>query len=461
MTITARTSTAPSSTALRPLQPEAGTNLPHWPFTAMLSLYPLWWVLGFGSIAWIPLAGCMAVLMYRRGRIRVPRGLSIWFLFLLFMCVSVINIEAPSRLIGFSYRALLYATVTVVFIYIYNAREELTARRVLGATTAFLAFAVVGGFAGILFPTFSFSTPLGYIIPKSLQANELVGEMVERRLTQHNPDSWFAMDPRPSAPFLYTNQWGNVYSLALPMALSYLARFRRHERDARFWLTVLLIPVSLVPALLTLNRGMFIGLAVAGLYMFFRYVLTRNRVGALSIGLVGVVALVAAQALGVGDRLLERVETSSSTEDRATLYQETWARTLGSPIFGYGAPRPSVYEGMPSAGTQGHIWTVMFSFGLPALAFFMLALAWLAYRTHRVQSTPDLLLHTVQLVILVEVLYYGVLPNGLVLSFAAAALLMRGAAPQRAVDGTSLGLPAVATPVPRSSLRRTGERGSV
>src|SRR5690606_31231392 len=94
--------------------------------------------------------------------------------------------------------------------------------------------------------------------------------------------------------------------------------------------------------------------------------------------------------LGVGSRLEDRTTTSSSTEDRASLYRETFDRTLDSPLFGYGAPRPSVTEGLPSAGTQGHIWMVMFSHGLPALAVFLLALVWFVIATARVRNTSQL-----------------------------------------------------------------------
>src|SRR5690606_29608219 len=48
------------------------TMLPRWPLFAAFALYPLWWVLGLGSIAWIPLGACMAVLLARRGGVRVP-----------------------------------------------------------------------------------------------------------------------------------------------------------------------------------------------------------------------------------------------------------------------------------------------------------------------------------------------------------------------------------------------------
>lgn len=396
--------------------------LPRWPFTAMLAFFPLWWALGFAEMAWIPLSACMVVLMVRRGGIEVPRGFAIWLMFVVLMCASVIGIDTSGRLIGFVYRALLYLMITVVFVYVYNARETLTVRYVLGVFTLFWLWAVLGGFAGIIAPEFSFRTPLSYVLPQGLQANELIGEMVVRRLTQYNPDSWLALDPRPSAPFLYTNGWGNVYSLTLPMVVAYLTLI---PRGRTFWLLILAIPLSLIPAFLTLNRGMFIGLAVAAAYLFVRFALAGRLRAVALLGVIGIIAAVAAVALDVGSKLTDRVETSSSTEDRANLYEETFERTLQSPLFGYGAPRPSFTDGAPSAGTQGHLWMVMFSHGFPALICFLGALVWMYFATARASSTAMLILHTVQLVILVEVFFYGVLPNGLILTFPAAALAMR------------------------------------
>lgn len=396
--------------------------LPRWPFTAMLVGFPLWWGLGLAEMAWIPLAACMVILMVRRGGIQVPRGFSMWLMFMVLMCASVIGVDTSGRMIGFVYRALLYATVTVVFVYVYNARENLTVRYVLGVFTLFWLWAVVGGFAGIAAPEFSFRTPLAYILPQGLQSNELISEMVVRRLTQYNPESWLALDPRPSAPFLYTNGWGNVYSITLPMVVAYLTLI---PRGRTFWLLLLAIPVSLVPAFLTLNRGMFIGLAVAAAYLFIRFAAAgRTRAVAL-LTAIGGIAVIAAVALDIGSKLTDRVETSSSTEDRANLYEETFVRTLHSPLFGYGAPRPSFTDGAPSAGTQGHLWMVMFSHGFPALICFMAALVWMFFATARSRSTAMLVLHTVQLVIIVEVFFYGVLPNGLILTFPAAAVAIR------------------------------------
>lgn len=407
---------------VRLLQRQHRAPLPSWPFTAMLALFPLWWVLGVAQMAWIPLAACMVVLMVRRGGIRMPRGFSIWLLFVLLMCGSVIGIDSSGRLIGFIYRVLLYLTITVVFLYVYNARQTLTTQHVLGVLTLFWLWAVLGGFAGIIAPEFSFRTPLAYVLPQGLQANELIGEMVVRRLTQYNPDSWLALDPRPSAPFLYTNGWGNVYSLTLPLVVAYLTRI---PRGWKFWSLIALIPLSLIPAFLTLNRGMFIGLGVAALYLLFRFALAGRMRQVMALGVLGVICGIAALMLDVMERLGDRVETSSSTEDRANLYEETFTRTMQSPLFGYGAPRPSYTEGAPSAGTQGHVWMVMFSHGFPALLCFLASLAWMFIATWKVQGTARLILHTVLLVIFVEVFFYGVLPDGLILTFSAAAVLLR------------------------------------
>lgn len=395
--------------------------LPRWPLTAMIVWFPLWWVLGVAEMAWIPLAGCMLVLMIRRGGIRAPRGFGIWLLFLVLMLVSVIGIDTSGRLVGFVYRAMLYLVVTLVFVYVYNARERLTMRYVLGVFTAFWVYTWLGGYAGVFFPEFSFRSPLGYILPPSLLQNELIDEMAVRRTAQYNPDGWLELAPRPSAPFLYTNAWGNVYSVTLPIAIAYLDVVRR---GWRFWCVLIAVPVSLVPAILSLNRGMFIGLVVAGAYCFVRFIMAGRTREVLSLGALGLLGVGLAVGLDLFSRLSDRVEVSASTTTRSTLYEETWVRTLDSPFFGYGAPRPS-YTSPPAVGTQGHVWMVMFSHGLPALLCFMLALVWLVVATARWQGPVVLVLHTVQLVTLVESTYYGLLPNGLIVSFAVAALALR------------------------------------
>ena len=388
----------------------------------MFVLFPLWWFLGPGDMAWIPFGMVMALYMWRRGGIEAPRSFALWLIFLLLMVASVIGIDTMGRLLGFVYRTAQYATFAIVFLYVYNARERLTMRYVVGVLTVFWMWTVIGGYASAAFPEFSFDTLMSYVLPHGLLSNELVGEMATRRLTQYNPDSWFDLDPRPSAPFLYTNSWGNVYSMLLPVAICYI-RIAWGARRVIF--VALLVPASLVPAVLTSNRGMFLGLGVALGFIVVMAVLGRQR--RLLSGLLAVVLLLAggAVALGALDRIEERTEVSTTAEHRADLYEETIERTLDSPMFGYGAPRPSEYEGYPSAGTQGQIWTVMFSHGLPALFFFLAWLGWSLLTTLQVRDPQRIVLSSVLLVVLVESAYYGGATHGWILSMSVAALLMR------------------------------------
>lgn len=399
-------------------------ELPRWPFTAMFALFPLWWFLGPGDMAWIPFGVVMVGYMWRRGGVVVPRSFWLWLMFLVLMSVSVIGIDSPGRLIGFVYRAAQYATFTAVFVYVYNARERLTVRYVLGVLTVFWGWTVVGGYASIAFPSLSFDTLMSYVLPHGLLSNELVSEMATRRLTQHKPDGWLALDPRPSAPFLYTNAWGNVYSMLLPAAICYL---RMSWGTRRSWFLLLATPLSVVPAFLTLNRGMFLGMGVAFAFIGVVALIGGQRRLLAGLLVTTVVLLGGAAGMDVTERVTDRTEVSTTTENRADLYQETFERTLESPLFGYGAPRPSVTEGAPSAGTQGQIWTVMFSHGFPALFFFLAWLAWTVLATLQARDPVRIALTSVLLVILVESSYYGVATNGLILAMAVAGLLMRPA----------------------------------
>lgn len=398
----------------------------------MFLLFPIWWVLGPGEAIWIPLSFVMLGYLARH-HIRVPRGFGIWVLFLVWMACSGIQLETGGQLIAFAYRALLYFCVSIIFIYVYNARSQLTARYVAGVLSAYWVILVIGGYLGVFLPLFAIHTPLGAVLPGSVRENPLVQEMVVRRSTQFNPDAYASISPRPSAPFLYTNGWGNAYSVLTPFVIAYLAEIRRTRR---FWWLAIAVPLSFVPAFLTLNRGMFIGLGVALAYATIRSALRGHIRLLITLAFVTVLVGVAVVALPISQLLEQRLEASSSTADRASLYQETFDRSLESPLFGYGGPRPSLSAGAPSAGTQGQVWMVLFSQGFPGLVFFM---GWFAYafvRSIRARKPIDFACNIALLVLFVESFYYGTLPTGIAVGMIAAALTMRP--PERIPNRTGL-----------------------
>jgi O-antigen ligase len=422
----------------------ARPELPRWPFVVMFLGFPVWWVLGIGDIAWVVLAVVMTYYLVKRRQVSVPRGFGIWLLFLVWMLFSVVEIDTGGRLIGFVYRVLLYLATTVIFIYVYNARRTLTSKYVAGTLTAFWLIIVAGGYLGVLLPLLSFRTPLYYILPKSILSNELVQEMAVRRVTQFNPDSWLQLDPRPSAPFLYTNGWGNTYSMLIPIVIAYIFLVRK---ERKFWPLLIAVPVSLVPAVLTLNRGMLLGLGIALVYVAIRLFLRGNVRALIAIALLAVVVGGVFTSLGLTERISDRTTVSSSTEDRANLYEETYTRTLESPVFGYGAPRPSSVEGAPSDGTQGQFWMVLFSFGFPGAIFFMAWLIWAYLRSLSNWDPVGLAANTALLVAVVESFYYGLLTAGLAIAMIAAALTMRPQDPPPVLDSL---------PPRTKSLRRPG-----
>jgi hypothetical protein len=396
--------------------------LPRWPFTTMFVLFPIWWLLGPGEAMWIPLAAVMAFYLVRSRRVEIPKGFGLWLLFLLWMACSAIELDNGGRVIAFAYRGLLYLAVTAIFLYVYNARSTLTAAYVTRVLTVYWVVIVIGGYLGVFAPLFAIRTPLGEILPASIRSNELVQEMVVRRTTQFDPAAYALLPPRPSAPFLYTNGWGNAYSVLTPFFVAQLASIR-HTRA--FWWLAALLPISLVPALLTLNRGMFIGLGIALAYGAVRSALRGHVRLLVALGGIAAVLLIAYLTLPVSELLTQRLTQSSTTADRAKLYQETFVRTLQSPLFGYGAPRPSFSAGAPDAGTQGQVWLVLFSSGFPGLVLFLGWNVYAFFRSLHQHSAVGFASHIVLLVLFVESFYYGTLPTGLAVGMIAAALIMR------------------------------------
>lgn len=406
----------------------ATAELPRWPFAIIFLGYPIWWLAGLSDLIWIGVGGIMFLYLVRFRSARVPKGFSVWVLFLLWMTCSFIAIDSPDRMFGFVYRLLIYLALTVIFVYVYNAKAHLKVQYVLGCLTVFWAVVVIGGYLGLLFPSVVIHTPLSYVLPQSLMRNELVNQMAIRRLTQFNPTAWSYIDPRPSAPFLYTNNWGAAYSLLLPLVVGYLWQIRKSRR---FWLVLAAIPVSFVPAFLTLNRGMFLGLGIALLYAAMRMALAGNRKGLGALLGLGILVAISVQVLPVTERLQNRLGVSSTTVDRESLYTEALSETLKSPIFGFGAPRPSVTIGAPSVGTQGQIWMVLYSHGFLGAGLFLLTFAVMFFYTLRLSDPVGLACNTVLLVSMVEVFYYGMLASGLALMLIAGSIGLQKAASQK------------------------------
>lgn len=401
--------------------------LPAWPLTWLLAGYPLVWLAGATPFV-LPVVGTVCLfLLSLRGAVRLPPLWMPWLGYLLWTLCSAVTIDTAGRMLGFGQRWLSLVGATLIALYVYNAPERLTRRRVLGALRWFVLWLAVGGLLGMFQPYGRVSTPMLALMPRSIASNEYVRELLSPRFaevqTPYGADAPFV---RPSAPFPYTNGWGHAFVLLLPLMLALALAVDRRAR-----LVIALLVAACVPvALATLNRGIFVGVAVATVVLVVRLRrlirLGHLLAAAVPLGLVAGFAV----ASGALDRIGERTSTSSTTADRASIYREAFERTLDSPLLGYGAPRPSQTLDV-SVGTQGHFWYVMFSHGFVGLALFLATIWGLAVVTRRTTDLVGALMHATLVVASVMLMFYGLEGMNLLFVLVTGAVLLRG--PQRRV----------------------------
>lgn len=408
------------SAARLPVAGVQRVRMPTWPFTITFAGFPLWWLLGVVDFIWIPMAAAMVYYMVRSRTARVPHGFGVWLLFLVWIGISVIGLTEASQLLAFGYRYAIYLACTAFFVYVFNNGRALTDRFTCGVLTVWWLITVAGGYIALALPTAVFRTPLSYVLPGSLVNNPWINQMVIRRLNQYNPDSYFQLDPRPSAPFLYTNNWGNVYSLLIPFVIVYLLKVRGTKR---FWFLLVMIPASFVPAILTTNKGMFLALGLAALYISVRLMLRRDLRGVIALAVVAVVAVGVFQVLPVADRLQSRND-APSTVDRASLYLQSLQAVQESPFFGYGRTIEGT-DAVDPVGTQGQFWMVLVSHGIVPAVLFLLCFVLAYFSSLRRTDSTGLAANTVLIVGTIEFFYYGALPYGLPIMAIAAALALR------------------------------------
>lgn len=308
---------------------------PGWPLYLVLVGFPLWWVLGLSGFIWQLVAVPMLLSLLRRKPLVAPPGFVLWLGFLLWMFATGIQLDGISRVIGFAYRASLYVSATIVLLYVYNSsREVLQTRHLVMAMSIFWIYVAVGGYLGLLFPSFSFSSPVETLMPHFILANDFVKLMVHPAFAEVQEVLGYA-SPRPSAPFVYTNDWGGAFALLIPFVI--LAWNSRLSRRFRMVLGIT-AAASAVPVIISLNRGLWLSLGVGLVYAAFRLAMQgRERaMVAFLIVTIGVTGLALFSPLKA--TLAERLANPHSNNRRVSLYEESIRGAIESPLFGFGAP---------------------------------------------------------------------------------------------------------------------------
>jgi polysaccharide biosynthesis protein PslJ len=396
-----------------------------WPLVVLFVAFPLWWYLGVSAFTWPIVAIPMLVALVLRGQTRAPVAMILWLAFLSWMLLSGLQLESVTTIMTFVYRFSLYTAAAVLFLYVYNMpRGGPADSKALRILTLFWMVVVAGGYAGILLPGHSFVPPFDDLLTPWLRNSEFVKELVQPVFAQVQTFLGYPV-PRPAAPFTYTNEWGGNIAVLTPVAFAAISTAGRG-----WWrrLVIVVLIASLVPMAFSLDRGMFVSLAIGIAYVTVRLAM-RGHLGALATLLaLAVLTMLIAVLTPLGHLVVSSFASThgQSNATRVSLYQQASAGANASPLFGYGAPKPVVGQvGSPAIGTQGQLWMVLYSHGYPALVFFLgffLAVLW---QTRRARGTAGLWLHSVALVALAQVAVYGWLPVELQVVMVAAALAYR------------------------------------
>jgi hypothetical protein len=416
-------------------------------FLIFLAAYPVLWVLGLAYFIW-PLLGIGFVLaVFGRPPVRVSPGFGLWVLFLMWMLASAMELSSHQRYLLFSWRAIIYLTATALFLWVYNAAEhQLSADAVARVLTVVFAVAVVGGMLGVIDPTASMDSLAQHLLPRSWLSNTTAYAYVHPALAQIQFKALGHPIGRPMAPFAYTNQWAATVGVLMPFAV--LAAMRSRPGVTRQAL-IALLALSVVPIVVSLNRGLWIALGVGLLYTCVRLAAIGFRRQLFVALMVGAVVAVGVAISPLGNIVQNRVGSEhSSNSSRASLYQQSFDGVSHSPMLGFGSPQPSTSGGTGEArvGTQGQFYLILVSHGIPGIVFYLGWFVFTFVHALRRRTVEEVLWSCVLVISFVEMMVYDFLPLTIYVIMIACALLWRARMRQPSTRP-------VAAAVPRSLIR--------
>lgn len=396
---------------VRPRPPQRPTNRPliawrpppGWPLLVAFLGYPVWWLLGLGSLIFFVMAVPMAMHLWRhRATLVAPGGFGLWLLFLgwVLFGVGVLLADAPGAVPGggfgrfmvFGWRFAWYLTFTIVLLYVCNLRErELPSDRIARLLGYMFAVTAIGGLVGCLMPALQITSVMEMVLPGSLAQNPFLRDAIHPRVAEISTILGYEQS-RPMAPFAYSNTWGAAYAFFLPFfVLTWIIRGRGGRRVAG----VLILIASLWPAVYSLNRMLWAALLLMAIFAIIKLVVLA---GSKAIGWTIVALLVGAMVVALSPlpALVQGRIDNPHSNNRRTLLAEQTVRSavVGSPLVGFGSTRDVQGDlntlaggerpdckacGPPPLGTQGHLWLLIFGHGLVGtaafLAFFILRFA--------------------------------------------------------------------------------------
>jgi O-antigen ligase len=397
----------------------------------IVATFPALWLGGVFRFVWPITAFFFLLALIRQGNVKYPRGFGFWLLLVAWAPFSAAQVQGAGSKFLLLYQLSSLVAATVIFLYVFNSSHRtLPNSAIIDALTLFWAMLVVTGFIAVLFPAISFRSPFELILPNSLASNQFVRDLVHVRFAQVQTFLGYPVG-RPSPFFAFTNAWGGGVALLTPIAFAALAQTRSLGRRQ---FLVGLLALSVVPIVVSVNRGLWLALTLASAYAAFRFALAR-KLNALAILLALVSTLLVAFFLTpLGGLISDRLAHPHSNQGREALYHEAIDRTEESPLVGYGGPIPSQdSSASPPVGTHSELFFLSISYGIPSVVFFAGWFGLTFLRSSRLGSLPHFWAHVAILIFLMEAPYY-LLEMHIPVAMIIAALLWRDIARPRPTE---------------------------
>ena len=464
----------PGPTRLRPLnQSPSRWFATGWPLKYLLVGFPVWWILGLGTFVFLLVALPMAIELRRWsrvGRLALPPAWWLWMLFLAWKVLGLLVLaETPpgthggsvsGRSISIAFSMVAYASMTITVLYVGNLwgpdatddqdGDDPASTAIGHWMSVFFLTVWAGGMLGVVAPGFSFRSPMELLLPDSLASQPYVAALVHPVAAQVQ-DVIGVADARPAAPFGYTNWWGHVVSILL---VWFIAVWILTSRGWRRVGLVLIALSTAIPLVLSLNRGVWIGLAVTLVWVVARLLWQRRIAVAAPVLIAGATLLAIVVASPLGSVIAARLDRGGSTSLRAFVARLSWEAIQHSPVVGYGGnrhsdgsvnsigagPTPDCLDcGSVPTGSTGQLWAMLFDHGVVGTIFFFGFFAVILWRYRRARgAVNEAALITVMLVF-VYMFFYTTVPVATMLTMIAVGVLWRidttrGSEPMTAVS---------------------------
>jgi hypothetical protein len=376
-----------------------------WQAYVLFALLPVWWFAGASFFMWPLIAVPLLIALAVRGGVRTPMRFGIWLLLLVWMLASGVELASGSRVLAWAWRYSFYLSGTVIFLYIVNTPERrLPTRSIVNALGVYWVMVVAGGWLGVLFPGTNFASPMEKLLPHSLAQNQYVYAHVHLQFAEIQHFLGFPLG-RPETFFAYTNAWGSAFAILTPFAICAMTQTRHPA-----WKLVLRVAMAaaVVPVVFSLDRGLWLSLGLGLAYAVFRFGLRGDlkQAGKVILVFAAIGAILVASPLGG----LAQGRFSHKTGDTGRLLRDQQAqqRIASSPILGFGAPLPSSDPTQSSVGTESEVFLLLFSHGVPGLAFFAIWMFYTLFRSGRWRSPWAFWAHVTVLIACVQLPYYEI-----------------------------------------------------